>query len=274
MATLHSQEFTANGTFNVPVGVTAVWLTMIGGGGGGASDWPPNSPFLSNGGGGGGAAEFCRSRLIAVPSGGTVPITIGAGGAGAVLGNLRGVHGGTSMFGSAASADGGWGGVAAGQGNPHVVYHPELQPLTAAGGADMGGDGGGCYDIIGGSIQGNVVGAPGGYMAGLETSTYQGGSSGSAGEVNFTAAPGGIAEATPGGVGGTGGTPTFDGGGGGGGSSPWGSGGIGGASHANGSLPAATAYGTGGGGSGGQRPNSVNTGAAGRDGYCVVFWSS
>lgn len=44
-ATLYGQEFTSAGTFTAPVGVTSVWLTVIGGGGGGKGD-VYNRPLL------------------------------------------------------------------------------------------------------------------------------------------------------------------------------------------------------------------------------------
>ena len=72
-----AQEFTASGTFNVPTGVTAIWVTAVapGGGGGGSSntaDYP--------GGGGGGSGQGVVRWPMKVTAGGTVSVTINAEG--------------------------------------------------------------------------------------------------------------------------------------------------------------------------------------------------
>lgn len=66
------QVFTANGTFTIPTGVTALKVTVLGGGGGG--------PIGGSFGGGGGATAI--KWLTGLTSGNTLAVTIGAGGAG------------------------------------------------------------------------------------------------------------------------------------------------------------------------------------------------
>jgi len=70
------QAFTANGTFTIPTGVTAIKLTVVGGGGAGGSyavDGCGNQYFGVGGGGGGAAIKF----LTSLTSGNTLAVTIG-----------------------------------------------------------------------------------------------------------------------------------------------------------------------------------------------------
>ena len=84
------QIFTSSGTFNVPAGITKVYVTMIGGGGGGST----NSP-----GGGGGSGKYLINYPVTVTGGGSETVTIGAGGA-------VGSDGGDTSFGTV-TAEGG-----------------------------------------------------------------------------------------------------------------------------------------------------------------------
>ena len=74
----------------------AIKLTLIGGGGAGGCGYS----WSHNGSGGGGAGQYIERWLdiSAVPVGGTIPVTIGNGGA-AVTGNSNGNNGGNSTFG-------------------------------------------------------------------------------------------------------------------------------------------------------------------------------
>lgn len=96
------QDFTSNGTFNVPDYCSKVFVQLCGGGGGGGqgnSGWTP-AGFAQCGGY---AEGWCN-----VTPGGTVSVTVGAGG---LSGNPPSVptstNGGTSSFGSLISATGG-----------------------------------------------------------------------------------------------------------------------------------------------------------------------
>lgn len=140
------QVFTSNGTFTIPTGVTAVKVTVVGGGGG--SGGAPN--LTSSGGSGGGGGGAAISYLTGLTPGGTLAVTIGAGGtAGASTNGSVAGTGGTSSVASGTqtistiSATGGAGGAStSGSANS-----------GAAGGA--GGIGsGGSMNIAGGG--GNV----------------------------------------------------------------------------------------------------------------------
>jgi len=101
------QVFTSSGTFTVPSGITAVQVTVIGGGGGGGSARIPTcgDSFGGHGGGAGVAIKY----VTGLTPGGTVSVTVGAGGTGGVPNNAGGA-GGTSSFGAHCSATGGGGG--------------------------------------------------------------------------------------------------------------------------------------------------------------------
>jgi hypothetical protein len=115
---------TGTGTFNfvVPAGVTKVKVTVVGGGGGSGG---VSGDGISSGGGGGGAAIEIVSGLT---PGGTVAVTVGAGGT-AGSGAANGGTGGTSSFGAFCSATGGAGGFRGGQPTDYAV-----------GGVGTGGD--------------------------------------------------------------------------------------------------------------------------------------
>ena len=72
-------DFTSPGTYTAPSTTTAVNLLVVGGGGGGGGS---TSAFVAGGGGAGGVVYL---NDLPVTSGGTYSVTIGEGGAGAVL---------------------------------------------------------------------------------------------------------------------------------------------------------------------------------------------
>jgi hypothetical protein len=120
------QLFTSSGTFNVPSGVTKVYLTMVAGGGGGAGGAQTPS---KGGGGGGGGASLLKYPLTVTP-GAALTVTIGAGGAGGTPANIAGVNGtvgGNTSFDSVTVSGGGAGQMSAGAG------------LYGAGGVGAGG---------------------------------------------------------------------------------------------------------------------------------------
>lgn len=172
------QLFTANGTFTVPTGVTAVKVTVIGGGGGGGNTVSGWTTGQGGGGGGGVAIEY----LTGLTPGAAIAVTVGSGGSG-------GAAGGTSSFGAYCSATGGSAGSAS-------------SSLLNAGGSGGTGSGG---DI-------NLVGGPGGL--GIYTSvgcfSYSaggggGGAGGSAGQPGDTTSTSLQAAGGTGGLGGRGG---------------------------------------------------------------------
>lgn len=114
-----SQTFTGNGTFNVPEHVEFVFVEGAGGGGGGGGGQYVAAGNGIGGGGGGGSGGF---RVIPVTPGGSVSVTIGAGGAGGAGGTpgtpdgVDGSDGTDSVFGSV-NFPGGKGGRKGGQAN-------------------------------------------------------------------------------------------------------------------------------------------------------------
>ena len=120
------EVFAASGTFNIPAGVTKVKVTVIGGGGAGGGSGT-SSETVGNGGGAGGAAIKIVSGLT---PGGTVTVTVGAGGTG--VSNATGNSGGTSSFGAHCSATGGTGGTKSGS---LITFR-----TSAANGSGSGGD--------------------------------------------------------------------------------------------------------------------------------------
>lgn len=95
---LNRTQFTADGTFVVPAGITKVWVSLWGGGGGGSF----SGTSWNNGGGG--ATGIIRALLTVTPTE-SIAVTIGAAGANGGLN--AGSTGGTSSFGALLSALGG-----------------------------------------------------------------------------------------------------------------------------------------------------------------------
>jgi hypothetical protein len=96
------QVFNASGTFIVPNGVTTLQAHVIGGGGGAGY----HSTMPGGGGGAGGSAVGIVTGLM---PGQSIPVTVGAGGAGLPT-PANGNNGQTSSFGSYVAATGGGGG--------------------------------------------------------------------------------------------------------------------------------------------------------------------
>jgi hypothetical protein len=233
---LQSQLFTASGTFNVPAGVTGVWVSGVGAGGGGSCR---NAAATAGGGGGGG--EYVIGFPVNVTSSGTVTVTIGAGGPGAAGGAAAaGTDGGASSFGSSISIAGGKAGTSAGVGG--------------AGGGPKAGTGGAGSGAVGlsGTQESPLHFGGGGGGGGGNTTTTAGGAGSSAGS-NAGTAGGAVAASNAGG--------------GSGASTPWGAGGAGGTGGGAGTAATSTNYGAGGGGASG-------TAAAGKgaDGLILVMW--
>ena len=151
-----SQSFTTPGTttFTVPAGVTNVTVEVWGGGGAGGGVDATN--LITGGGGGGGT--YTKATGVAVTPGGTITLTVGAGGA-ASLG-LDGGAGEPSTFGSTVpvTAIGGNGGFA-NIGGAHGAGAAAALGITFNGGA--GGVGNTNLAAIGGGGGGGGAGAGG-----------------------------------------------------------------------------------------------------------------
>ena len=152
-------QFTSTGTFVVPSNCSAVQVLLVGaGGGGGCGKSTSTNNILCAGGGGGGEVY---EGIISVTAGASYTVTIGAGGAGSGAVSSAGGTGGSTTFGSLATANGGGGGAGIPQ-----DYSGFTGP-TRNGGYGGGGNqyaGGG-----GGGAGGNATGIPG-----QETGTSQG----------------------------------------------------------------------------------------------------
>ena len=157
------QIFTANGTFTIPAGVTAVKVTVVGGGGAGGGAPTANNAYAPFGGAAGGHAI---KYLTGLTPGATLAVTVGLGGTGVSAGN--GNSGGTSSVASGTqtistiSATGGSGGT----GNIMIggtYYGPVAGGSGSGGDLNMvGGAGGMGYFLSSGCTQNQHFGGSGG----------------------------------------------------------------------------------------------------------------
>lgn len=279
------QSFTTTGTtnFSVPTGVSAVDVLVVAGGGSGGGS---NGQDGTDGGGGGGAGGLVYATSYPVTPGGTVSVTVGAGGAGPNgYGDTQGQNGGNSVFGSLTANGGG-----AGARNAQTANN------GGSGGAGGYGSNGGETNQPGngghptGLGYGNNGGNPGGAPNDAPYSGAGGGGAGGAGgpRAGGSAGAGGVGRAytiadgsTPvyyaggggGAGGGPGGYPGQPGGQGGGGlGSPTGghpAPGIG--PSLSGAAGQTNTGGGGGGGAGQPTPGSNNSGRGGPGGPGIVI---
>ncbi len=279
------QSFTSTGSsnFSVPSGVTAVDVLVVAGGGSGGGS---NGQNGTDGGGGGGAGGLVYAPSYPVTPGGTVSVTVGAGGAAPNgYGDTQGQNGGDSVFGSLTANGGGAGarngqtannggsGGAGGYGSnggetnqPSNGGHPTGQGYGNNGGNPGGAPNASPYSGAGGGGAGNAGAA------------RNGGSSGAGGQGRaYTIADGSTSVYYAGGGGGAGGGPGGDNGSSGG----QGGGGTGAptSGHPNNSVgpslggaSGGTNLGGGGGGGAGQPAgNANNSGRGGTGGPGVVI---
>lgn len=149
------QSFMASGTFTVPAGVTQIEVEVWGAGSG---SFASTTTAPSGGGSGGG---YARKRITGLITGQSIPVTIGTGGAGGVVGGPA-AGGGASAFGTFVSATGGsLNGLA-------TISNP--QNGATPGGIGVGGD----VNINGSSGQAGVLNQGGmggsGPMGGMQNS--------------------------------------------------------------------------------------------------------
>jgi len=96
-----TMNFTTNGVFSVPNGVTQIEVEVWGGGSGSFG----SVPGVPSGGGSGGG--YARKRITSLIPGQSIPVTIGGGGNAGTANGAAAGSGGTSSFGSYVSATGG-----------------------------------------------------------------------------------------------------------------------------------------------------------------------
>lgn len=145
-----SQTFTSGGTFNVPDGVNLVFIEMWGGGGGGADTSASNQ--TANGGG----KSTAYVGQVAVTSGGSVSVSIGAGGIAGASGD--GGDGVDSQFGVIFSR-GGRGGILSASYSPSTTSLTGGDSFRAVGGSGV--DNGGSSQIFTGGTGGYSNGGNG-----------------------------------------------------------------------------------------------------------------
>ena len=211
------QVFTSSGTFTVPTGVTKALVTVFGGGGGGGYNGVSGSG--SNFGGLGGSGTAYVSGLT---PGGSITVTVGAGGTGRSSAGTGATAGGTSSFAALVTATGGAAGAngstSSGANGTFSTTGNKLTSgasvtafsggavgtsATFAAGTGAGGGGGGGMSGGGGGGAGDNAGPwAGGTAAGSGASGSNGTTSGGAGGGTSGGAGGGT---SGGGGGGTGG---------------------------------------------------------------------
>lgn len=175
-------DFTANGSFTVPVGVTTIYVTAAagGGGGGGGSDNSTGQSSLvgGGGGGGGGAGESIYDKSFSVTPGQVIAITVGAAGtagtAGTAAAGGAGGAGGNTVIGSLVTLTGGGGG---GGG-----LRPVANSLPNGGAGAAGGTG---FPIGSNGTDGNYAG-----NGGVGASTILGGGGGAGRAATAVGLPG------------------------------------------------------------------------------------
>lgn len=168
---ISAQVFTANGTFTIPTGITALKVTVVGGGGNGGGG---SSDVGSGGGGGGGAAI---KYLTGLTPGNTLTVTRGA------AGGTSSVASGTQTI-STISATGGSAGGGGGSGGSGGIGSGGDLNIKGSGGDSGGGysgvvageGGSGGSSLLGGGGRGPYYG-----IAAEAGGAYGGGGSGSGG---------------------------------------------------------------------------------------------
>lgn len=269
---LQSQTFNANGTFTVPLGVTTLFVDIVGGGGNGSNGISGSG--INGGGGNGGGGGYANTQQISTSPGSTFPVVVGAGG------------GNQSSFGTIV-APGGFPGVSNSQTGPangsiNAAKLRSVWGLTSVSGtAQITIQSNGNMEPSSHAGSGGSGGGGGGF--GEHWAAQPGGFAGSDGGVSFPfndmrAVPGSgnrnPKSGSGGGGGGSGSTSGWNNAGAAGGSGGGGNGGNGnpsgiGAAGSNGTINTG-----GGGGGGGGGSTTGGAGGSGASGYVRVWWIS
>lgn len=180
---LKFDEFTANGSWLAPEGVTEILLIGCGGGGGGGGCAGGSRP----GGQGGGGAPLSVRRFTVIPNN-IYAVVVGAGGAGGV-GAANGQDGFPSTFGGSIVMQGGYGGAEFSTADREI----KTKGIGAQGGgpSEQGGKSGGFDGGAGGSNT-TIGGANSfklfGFQWAASQTSYNGGGGGGAGPFGIGAA--------------------------------------------------------------------------------------
>jgi len=172
-----TSQFTANGAFVVPAGITTVQVEAWGGGGAGGTAVAQGSQTRVAGGGAGGA--YVKNASVTVTPGASISVTVGGGGTGNT--GTRGNSGGNTIFssGTAVTASGGLGGFNSNGSTPGAGAAATSGTLNGGAGAagtttvsGAGGGGAGNVTAGGNATSGVATGGAGG------TGTIAGGTGG------------------------------------------------------------------------------------------------
>lgn len=175
------EVFTSSGVFNVPAGVTQIFVTLVGGGGGGGAGNAWNGVSHPVTGSGGGAGQGWIRKAIDVTPLEAITVTIGAGGEPANswgdVSPLNGPNGTDSSLGSYLTAKGGQGG-SGGYGGGGTSYGGGVGGGPAGGSAGISQAGGhgsnGCGAGGGANRYANTAwnGGATGFEKGFSVGTY------------------------------------------------------------------------------------------------------
>jgi hypothetical protein len=259
-ATSNYQEFTSNGTWTKPAGVTSMYVEVIGGGSGGGSGARYVTTTGRSGGGAGAGGTMITRYFATSAITSTVAVTVGAGGTGGVAQTVdasngnSGNAGGISSFGSyldSQTATGGSGGTTA-SGTAGTLGYRGVSTVNAG----LGSAGGTSAATAGANTINGGAGGSGGVGNTASNTVPRTALAAGFNRTLTTVGTGAIAGAN---------ATTDEGGGGGGGSYTTATTGQAGG---NGAFPG------GGGGGGSASDNGFNSGAGGTGGNGVVrVWS-
>ncbi|WP_275234786.1 phage tail protein [Pantoea ananatis] len=195
------KQFISSGKFQVPDGVTTIYLSgCAGGGGGGGGGCRTNTSEFGGGAGGGGAGQSVIKRAITVKSGEIVDVIIGAGGVGGTTSvNSDGKAGGTggnTVFGSYLTLIAGQGGDPGGGGSAQYGGAGGGGYPRGSSGGDGAGDSGKPLLVIGTGNSGAGASCPFGGGGGAVRSSGNGSAGGQNGYVGDGYGAGGAGGST------------------------------------------------------------------------------